>query len=132
MTPARLQRTAAHRPQIGELGGKQPCDLADFAGIQLGGHDFQDGLSDAPRIRRRIVAKACMNAVQELLAMLLFGLVRRTPTLVVNAADEHGQLGAQMRGFIDRKPVAQGLHYGSQGEVCALRLVPIQGAHDFS
>jgi hypothetical protein len=61
-----------------------------------------------------------------LLAPLPHRLVGGIPALVVEAADEHRELGSELGDFLDREAVAERMQRGSQRQVASVPVVPAQ------
>ena len=84
----------------------------------------EDGTGEQLRIDAFVASELLLDAGQELLYMArAHRCACGIPALIVEAADQHGELGSELRHLLHREPVAQRMQSCSQGEI---RPVPVR------
>jgi hypothetical protein len=93
-------------------------NVFDFTGAGMPGEHLENGANHLLRVHPYVVAKGPSYVIQKLfLVPLLDWLSGKLPSLVVKAANQHGQLGAELHRFFHSQPIAEGMKNRSQSEV---------------
>src|SRR5688500_15238602 len=88
-------------PELAQRGRQRVLDVLDLALADAPGQHAEDGAGDHVGIE---VARELLGDPDQegLRPPLLDRLAGRVPALVVEAADQHGELGAELRDLLDR------------------------------
>src|SRR6516165_6547555 len=97
-------------PEGADLGGEDRLDVLDLARRHVALEDPEDAAGDSLGVGPGALAERPRDVLQELLLLPLpERLVLRGPALVVEAAEEHRELGPEVDGLRHGQPVAQGV-----------------------
>jgi len=100
-------------PQLTQMAGADALDVIDFGRGDSLSQEPEHRLDQALRPRMRQVSAFRLRVSQELVHIaLLDGLAARIAAFVVEAADEHPQLGAELGGFAHSEPVTEHMQHG--------------------
>ena len=107
------------------------ADVGDLAGGDLVGQEAEDGGDRPGGVVDRVGHEGAIDFGEEGLEVaLLHGHDGRAPLLVVDAADQRRQLGAEIGGLVDGEVVAEGVQDGPEQAIGAGLVAPAEPVVD--
>jgi hypothetical protein len=95
------------RHEAMDILGKTVHHLVDFPSADLPSHHPEDGPDYVGYAFTIVEYRFCGNSIEELVGGHLLRLMTWVPGLVVDAADEHRQLGTKVGGLLHGETVAE-------------------------